>query len=79
MLLRSYIEFKKSILLEKSISGFFIERFLFFNFKKKNNYNFTNRFIFYNSNRNRYFHFLLQSFFKVKTGNLKCNKIEEIC
>ena len=74
MILRSYIEFKKSILLEKSISGFFIERFLFFNLKKKNNYNFTNRFIFYNSNRNRYFHFLLQSFFKVKTGNLKSNK-----
>ena len=71
MILNNYIRVEKVILIEKNTSGYFIERFLYFNYQKNNNFKVTDRFNCYNSNKINYFYALLQCFFRVKLEKLK--------
>lgn len=71
MILKNFIQSEKYILIEKHTSGYFIERFLYFNYQKSNHFKFTDRFTCYNSNKINYFYALLQCFFKVKLEKLK--------
>ena len=59
---------------QNSVSGYFIERYVYFTFRKKNPFNFTNNFLSYNSNVNNYFHSLQQCFYNVKLEKLKFHK-----
>jgi len=71
MKLNCYFKLGNQIKVQNPVSGYFIERFLYFNFQKKTNYNFTYRFFSYNSNIISYFHSLQQCFFKVKLEKSK--------
>ena len=66
MLLNTYIVYYNVDFVEKNPTGYFIEKFLCFSQRKKNNSIVFNRFIIYNSNRSNYFFALFQYFLKVK-------------
>ena len=59
---------------QNCVSGYFIERYIYFTFWKKNPFNFTNNFLNYNSKVNNYFHSLQQCFYNVKLEKLKFHK-----
>jgi hypothetical protein len=70
MILKSYSVYKEAIFFEKKVTGYFIERFLHFNYQKNKNFKFSNKYISFNSNKINYFDSRLQCFFKVKKEKL---------
>ena len=70
MILKPYSVYKEAIFFEKKVTGYFIERFLHFNYQKNKNFKFSNTYISVNSNKINYFDSRLQCFFKVKKEKL---------
>ena len=74
MILNSYSIYKDSIIFEKNVTGYFIERFLHFNHQKNINFIFFSKYFSYNSNRANYFVSLFQCFLRVKKEKSTHNK-----
>ena len=74
MILNSYSIYKDSIIFEKNVTGYFIERFLHFNHQKNINFKFFSKYFSYNSNRANYFVSLFQCFLRVKKEKSTHNK-----
>ena len=71
MLLNDYLSSYVSKNLEKNVSGYFIEKFLYFKRRKKNVFNFFFKFIHYNSDKTKYFYFLNQCYLRNKFEKFK--------